>query len=118
MSQAFSGTSSALFADSWSTSTRTLCAGGVYRSWASRKELLTHAASIRADFDDFLPVFDEYKIVILSRSRTLDDTGYLFGSLIQHQLVDYIPLSIAIRYILDARRKQVRNPAFESRLSE
>ena len=28
-------------------------------------------------------------------------TGYLFGSLIQHQLIDYILLGIAIRYILD-----------------
>ena len=29
-------------------------------------------------------------------------TRYLFGSLIQHQLVDYILLGIAIRYILNA----------------
>lgn len=29
-------------------------------------------------------------------------TGYLFGSLIQHQLIDSIPLGIAMRYVLDA----------------
>ena len=28
-------------------------------------------------------------------------TDYLYGSLIQHQLVDYISLGIAIRYIFD-----------------
>lgn len=33
-------------------------------------------------------------------------TAIVFGSLIQHALIDYIPLGIAIRYVLDA----LRNP--------
>ncbi len=48
-------------------------------------------------------LFDEYKFFQnYYPTRELAMTGYLFGSLIQHQLVDYIPLGIAIRYVLDA----------------
>ena len=48
-------------------------------------------------------LFDEYKFFqVYYPPRELAMTGYLFGSLIQHQLVDYIPLGIAIRYVLDA----------------
>lgn len=48
-------------------------------------------------------LFDEYKFFQnYYPARELAMTGYLFGSLIQHQLVDYIPLGIAIRYVLDA----------------
>lgn len=48
-------------------------------------------------------LFDEYKFFqSYYPARELAMTGYLFGSLIQHQLVDYIPLGIAIRYIIDA----------------
>ena len=48
-------------------------------------------------------LFDEYKFFqSYYPARELAMTGYLFGSLIQHQLVDYIPLGIAIRYIVDA----------------
>ncbi|KLO12020.1 Not1-domain-containing protein [Schizopora paradoxa] len=48
-------------------------------------------------------LFDEYKFFQnFYPARELAMTGYLFGSLIQHQLVDYIPLGIAIRYVLDA----------------
>ncbi|KAJ3741975.1 Not1-domain-containing protein [Lentinula detonsa] len=48
-------------------------------------------------------LFDEYKFFqSYYPARELAMTGYLFGSLIQHQLIDYIPLGIAIRYILDA----------------
>lgn len=47
-------------------------------------------------------LFDEYKFFQTYPARELSMTGYLFGSLIQYQLVDYIPLGIAIRYILDA----------------
>ncbi|KAF8964122.1 Not1-domain-containing protein [Flammula alnicola] len=35
-------------------------------------------------------------------ARELAMTGYLFGSLIRHSLIEYIPLGIAMRYILDA----------------
>jgi CCR4-NOT transcription complex subunit 1 len=48
-------------------------------------------------------LFEEYKFFQnCYPPRELAMTGYLFGSLIQHQLVDYIPLGIAIRYVLDA----------------
>ena len=48
-------------------------------------------------------LFDEYKFFqLFYPARELAMTGYLFGSIIQHQLVDYIPLGIAIRYVLDA----------------
>ncbi|KAF8510218.1 Not1-domain-containing protein [Hysterangium stoloniferum] len=48
-------------------------------------------------------LFDEYKFFqSFYPQRELGMTGYLFGSLIQHRLVDYIPLGIAIRYVLDA----------------
>ncbi|KII88902.1 hypothetical protein PLICRDRAFT_109994 [Plicaturopsis crispa FD-325 SS-3] len=48
-------------------------------------------------------LFDEYKFFqSYYPARELAMTGYLFGSLIQHYLIDYIPLGIAIRYIIDA----------------
>jgi CCR4-NOT transcription complex subunit 1 len=48
-------------------------------------------------------LFDEYKFFqSFYPPRELAMTGYLFGSIIQYQLVDYIPLGIAIRYVLDA----------------
>ncbi|GJJ12464.1 hypothetical protein Clacol_006706 [Clathrus columnatus] len=48
-------------------------------------------------------LFDEYKFFQSSYpARELAMTGYLFGSLIQHRLVDYIPLGIAMRNVLDA----------------
>jgi CCR4-NOT transcription complex subunit 1 len=48
-------------------------------------------------------LFDEYKFFqTWYPARELAMTGYLFGSIIQYELVDYIPLGIAIRYIIDA----------------
>lgn len=48
-------------------------------------------------------LFDEYKFFqSFYPARELMMTGYLFGSLIRHQLVEYVPLGIAIRYVLDA----------------
>ena len=56
-------------------------------------------------------LFDEYKFFqSFYPARELGMTGYLFGSLIQHQLVDYIPLGIAIRYVLDALQCPPRRP--------
>jgi CCR4-NOT transcription complex subunit 1 len=74
-------------------------------------------------------LFDEYRFFqSYYPARELAMTGYLFGSLIQHQLVDYIPLGIAIRYILDALNCPPETnlfkfgiqalSRFESRLSE
>ncbi|TFY80432.1 hypothetical protein EWM64_g3578 [Hericium alpestre] len=48
-------------------------------------------------------LFDEYKFFqTWYPARELAMTGYLFGSIIQFELVDYIPLGIAIRYVIDA----------------
>jgi len=48
-------------------------------------------------------LFDEYKFFqSYYPARELAMTGYLFGSLIRHSLIDYIPLGIAMRYIVDA----------------
>ncbi|KAJ2931428.1 hypothetical protein H1R20_g5724, partial [Candolleomyces eurysporus] len=48
-------------------------------------------------------LFDEYKFFqSYYPARELQMTGYLFGSLISRKLIDYIPLGIAIRYIIDA----------------
>lgn len=48
-------------------------------------------------------LFDEYKFFqSYYPARELAMTGYLFGSLIRHSLIEYIPLGIAMRYIIDA----------------
>ncbi|KAG6854974.1 hypothetical protein C0991_009797 [Blastosporella zonata] len=48
-------------------------------------------------------LFDEYKFFqSYYPARELAMTGYLFGSLIQHSLIESIPLKIAFRYIIDA----------------
>ena len=74
-------------------------------------------------------LFDEYKFFqSFYPPRELAMTGYLFGSLIQYQLIDFIPLGIAIRYVLDALNCPPETnlfkfgiqalTRFESRLSE
>ncbi|PWN51417.1 Not1-domain-containing protein [Violaceomyces palustris] len=53
-------------------------------------------------------LFDEYRwFEMYYPPRELAMTAVVFGSLIQYQLIDYIPLGIAIRYVLDA----LRNPS-------
>lgn len=48
-------------------------------------------------------LFDEYKFFqSYYPARELAMTGYLFGSIIQHELVDLIPFGIALRYVVDA----------------
>ena len=50
-------------------------------------------------------LFDEYRFFQSSYpARELAMTGYLFGSIIQYHLIDFIPLGIALRYVLDAIR--------------
>ncbi|KAH8102882.1 Not1-domain-containing protein [Cristinia sonorae] len=74
-------------------------------------------------------LFDEYKFFqSYYPPRELAMTGYLFGSLIQFQLVENIPLGTAIRYVLDALNCPPETnlfkfglqalSRFESRLSE
>ena len=52
-------------------------------------------------------LFDEYKFFATYPQQELTLTAHLFGSLIQNHLIDYIPLGIAVRYVLDA----LRNPS-------
>jgi len=49
-------------------------------------------------------LFDEYRFFGRYPDKELMITGTLFGALIQHQLVSYIPLGIALRYVLEGRR--------------
>jgi CCR4-NOT transcription complex subunit 1 len=49
-------------------------------------------------------LFDEYRFFGRYPDKELMITGVLFGALIQHQLVSYIPLGIALRYVLEGAR--------------
>ncbi|KAI9310521.1 CCR4-Not complex component, Not1-domain-containing protein [Dichotomocladium elegans] len=73
-------------------------------------------------------LFDEYHFFPKYPDKELSITSVLFGSLVQHRLVTYVPLGIALRCVLDA----LHNPPgskmfnfglqalrqFQSRLSE
>lgn len=50
-------------------------------------------------------LFDEYRFFHKYPDKELQLTGRLFGTLIQHQLVATITLGIALRYVLEALRK-------------
>lgn len=50
-------------------------------------------------------IFDEYRFFHNYPDRELQMTGRLFGTLIQHQLIAAITLGIALRYVLEALRK-------------
>lgn len=50
-------------------------------------------------------LFDEYRFFHKYPEKELQVTGRLFGNLIQHQLVSNITLGIALRYVLEALRK-------------
>jgi hypothetical protein len=49
--------------------------------------------------------FDEYRFFNKYPDQELYVTGCLFGALIQHQLISSITLGIALRYVLEALRK-------------
>ncbi|GAA5970047.1 hypothetical protein JCM3765_004764 [Sporobolomyces pararoseus] len=51
-------------------------------------------------------LFDEHRFFNTYPLNELSLTAYLFGDLIQYHLIDFIPLGIAVRYVLDA----LRNP--------
>ncbi|KAI9468493.1 MAG: CCR4-Not complex component, Not1-domain-containing protein [Benjaminiella poitrasii] len=73
-------------------------------------------------------LFDEYTFFPKYPDKELSITSILFGSLIQHRLVSYVPLGIALRYILEALRNPMGSKMFnfgvqalrqfQSRLSE
>lgn len=50
-------------------------------------------------------LFDEYRFFHKYPEKELQITARLFGSLIQHQLISSITLGIALRYVLEALRK-------------
>ena len=59
-------------------------------------------------------LFDEYRFFHKYPEKELLVTARLFGTLIQHQLVSSITLGIALRYVLEALRKdpeQQQQPA-------
>ncbi|KAG7349528.1 CCR4-Not complex component, Not1 [Nitzschia inconspicua] len=55
-------------------------------------------------------LFDEYRFFSKYPEKELRITGILFGTLIQEQLVSSITLGIALRYVLEALRKQPSPP--------
>ncbi|RCH97016.1 hypothetical protein CU098_002737, partial [Rhizopus stolonifer] len=73
-------------------------------------------------------LFDEYAFFPKYPDKELSITSTLLGSLIQHRLVSFVPLGIALRYVLDALRNPVGSKMFtfgvqalgqfQSRLSE
>lgn len=58
-------------------------------------------------------LFDEYRFFADYPLSALKITAMLFGSLIQNQLLSYIPLGIALRYILDAVSHDVESNMFK-----
>ncbi|GAA5806524.1 hypothetical protein HPULCUR_012060 [Helicostylum pulchrum] len=57
-------------------------------------------------------LFDEYLFFPKYPEKELLMTSILFGSLIQHRLVSYVPLGIALRYVLDALRNPIGSKMF------
>ncbi|KAM0787180.1 hypothetical protein ACM66B_006427 [Microbotryomycetes sp. NB124-2] len=49
-------------------------------------------------------LFDEHRFFNTYPANELALTAALFGDLIQYQLIDFVPLGIAVRYVLDALR--------------
>ncbi|KZT56511.1 Not1-domain-containing protein [Calocera cornea HHB12733] len=58
-------------------------------------------------------LFDEYKFFPVYPPRELAITAVLFGAIIDQNLVDHIPLGIAIRYVLDALRQSPDSNMFK-----
>ncbi|KAG0146562.1 hypothetical protein CROQUDRAFT_657201 [Cronartium quercuum f. sp. fusiforme G11] len=54
-------------------------------------------------------LFDEYKFFATYPAKELSLTAALFGSLVREQLIGYVPLGIAVRYVLDAIRHPIES---------
>lgn len=61
-------------------------------------------------------LFDEYRFFHKYPDRELNVTAKVFGSLIQNQLVSSITLGIALRYILEALRKDPEASASDEKM--
>lgn len=57
-------------------------------------------------------LFDEYSFFPKYPDKELSITSIMFGSLIQNRLVSYVPLGIALRYVLDALRNPMGSKMF------
>lgn len=86
----------------------------IYTGQLSIDEVVTLLKSFKSsknsrDLDVFAcmihNLFDEYRFFPKYPDKELRITGILFGSLIQHQLVSFLPLGVALKYVLDALRK-------------
>jgi len=58
-------------------------------------------------------LYEEYPHIPKYPEKELHITGVLFGSLIQFQLVAYIPLVLALRYILEALKHPIQAKIFK-----
>jgi CCR4-NOT transcription complex subunit 1 len=58
-------------------------------------------------------LYEEYPHIPKYPEKELHITGVLFGSLIQYQLVSYIPLVVALRYILEALKQPPTSKLFK-----
>ena len=58
-------------------------------------------------------LFDEYRFFPNYPEKELSLTAILFGSLIQYQLISFVPLGVALRFVLDALRKPVGTKMFK-----
>ncbi|CAH7667572.1 exoribonuclease [Phakopsora pachyrhizi] len=58
-------------------------------------------------------LFDEYKFFSTYPSKELNLTACLFGSLIREELIEYVPLGIGVRYVLDAIRNPIESKWYE-----
>ena len=57
-------------------------------------------------------LFEEYKFFSTYPDKELQITGQLFGGLIEHNLVTYMYLGLALRYILESLRKPTGHKLF------
>ncbi|XP_065187096.1 CCR4-NOT transcription complex subunit 1-like isoform X2 [Sycon ciliatum] len=57
-------------------------------------------------------LFEEYKFFSSYPDKELQITGLLFGGLIEHNLVTYMYLGLALRYVLESLRKPVTHKLF------
>lgn len=66
-------------------------------------------SSVKKDRDLFVcmlrNMFEEYKFFPQFPEKELQITGQLFGGIIEHGLVTFMSLSLALRYVLDATKK-------------
>eukprot|EP01130_Rhizamoeba_saxonica_P016258 TRINITY_DN7482_c0_g1_i1.p1 TRINITY_DN7482_c0_g1~~TRINITY_DN7482_c0_g1_i1.p1 ORF type:complete len:2042 (-),score=367.44 TRINITY_DN7482_c0_g1_i1:55-5421(-) len=76
-----------------------------FKSSDNPREQKIFACMIRNLFDEyrFFPEYPDVELYI---------TGVIFGSLIQHQIISFIPLGMALRYVILALKKPVGTKMF------